>query len=55
MIAAMNLKETLAKLESMGDEKRRAFNVKNGAGKAKQFGVATGDLLRPVSQTRGWK
>lgn len=40
----MNLKEALAKLESMGDEKRRAFNVKNGAGKAKQFGVQTGDI-----------
>ena len=40
----MKLKETLAKLESLGDEKRRAFNVKNGAGKAKQFGVAMGDL-----------
>ena len=40
----MNLKEALAKLESMGDEKRRAYNVKHGAGKAKQFGVATGDI-----------
>jgi len=40
----MNLKETLAKLESMGDEKRRGWNVKNGAGKMKQFGVAMGDL-----------
>jgi 3-methyladenine DNA glycosylase AlkD len=40
----MNLKETLAKLESMGDEKRRAWNVKAGEGKAKQFGVAMGDL-----------
>ena len=40
----MNLKEALAKLESLGDEKRRAFNVKHGAGKAKQFGVATGDV-----------
>jgi 3-methyladenine DNA glycosylase AlkD len=40
----MNLKETLAKLESLGDEKRRAYNVKNGAGKMKQFGVAMGDL-----------
>jgi len=40
----MKLKETLAKLESMGDEKRRAFNIKNGAGKMKQFGVAMGDL-----------
>jgi hypothetical protein len=40
----MTLKETLAKLESLGDEKRRAFNIKNGAGKLKQFGVAMGDL-----------
>jgi len=40
----MNLKETLTKLESLGDEKRRAFNIKNGAGKMKQFGVAMGDL-----------
>jgi 3-methyladenine DNA glycosylase AlkD len=40
----MNLKEALAKLESLGDEKRRAYNVKIGAGKAKQFGVATGDI-----------
>ena len=40
----MNLKEVLAQLESMGDEGRRAWNVKNGAGKAKQFGVAMGDI-----------
>ena len=40
----MTLKKTLAKLESLGNEKRRAFNVKNGAGKMKQFGVATGDI-----------
>lgn len=40
----MNLKEALAKLESLGDEKRRASNIKNGAGKLKQFGVAMGDL-----------
>ena len=40
----MNLKESLAKLESLGDGKRRAYNVKIGAGKAKQFGVAMGDL-----------
>ena len=41
---AMNLKEALAKLESMGDEKRRAWNAKQGLGKMKQFGVATGDI-----------
>lgn len=46
----MNLKETLAKLESMGDEKRRAHNAKpwagnpGGAAKLKQFGCAMGDI-----------
>lgn len=40
----MNLEETLATLESLGDEKRRASNIKNGAGKAKQYGVAMGEL-----------
>lgn len=40
----MTLKEALTKLESLGDEKRRAWNIKNGAGKLKQFGVAMGDL-----------
>ena len=40
----MTVKETLAKLESLGNEKRRAWNVKNGAAKAKTFGVETGDL-----------
>ena len=40
----MTLKEALTKLESLGDEKRREWNIKNGAGKLKQFGVAMGDL-----------
>jgi 3-methyladenine DNA glycosylase AlkD len=45
----MNLKEALAKLESMGDEGRRAYNLKPAphgipAGTLKQFGVAMGDL-----------
>ena len=40
----MNLKETLSKLEALGDAKRRAHNVKFGAGKLKQFGVAMGDI-----------
>jgi 3-methyladenine DNA glycosylase AlkD len=39
----MNLKEALTKLKALGDEKRRAWNTKNGAGK-NQFGVATGDI-----------
>jgi 3-methyladenine DNA glycosylase AlkD len=45
----MNLKEALAKLESLGDEGRREYNLKPAphgipAGKLKQFGVAMGDL-----------
>jgi 3-methyladenine DNA glycosylase AlkD len=45
----MNLKEALAKLESMGDEGRRDYNLKPAphgipAGKLKQYGVAMGDL-----------
>ena len=45
----MNTKEALAKLESMGDEGRRDYNLKPAphripAGKLKQFGVAMGDL-----------
>ncbi|TWT46276.1 DNA alkylation repair enzyme [Phycisphaerae bacterium RAS1] len=40
----MNLKETMAKLESLGDEGRREWNVKSGAPKAKTFGVQTGDI-----------
>ena len=48
---AMNLKEVLAKLESMGDEKRREYNLKPAphgipAGKLKQFGVAMGDIRK---------
>jgi len=47
---AVNLKETLTKLESLGDEKRRAHNAKPwpgnpaGASKLKQFGCAMGDI-----------
>lgn len=45
----MNVKEALAKLESLGDEKRRAYNIKPAphgipAGKLKQFGCSSGDL-----------
>ncbi len=46
----MNLKEALAKLEALGDEQRRAYNVKSGAGKIKQFGVAMGDI-RALAKT----
>ncbi len=40
----MNLKEALTQLESLGDEKRRTWNIKNGVGKLKHFGVPTGDI-----------
>jgi 3-methyladenine DNA glycosylase AlkD len=46
----MKLKEALEKLEAMGDEKRRAWNAKQGSGKLKQFGVATGDI-RALAKT----
>ena len=39
----MNLKETLAMLQSMGNEKMFAQNVRHGAGK-NQFGVKLGDI-----------
>jgi len=41
----VTLKETLAKLESLGDEKVSARNTKNGAGK-NQFGVQLGDIRK---------
>jgi 3-methyladenine DNA glycosylase AlkD len=45
----MNLKEALAALESLGDEKRRAYNLKPAPhgippGALKQYGVAMGDI-----------
>ena len=45
MNTAMTLKAALAQLESLGDEKVRARNKKNGAG-ANQFGVRLGDIRK---------
>ncbi len=45
MLPSMTLKETLAQLEALGDEKRRAHNTKNGAGD-NQFGVRRGDVRK---------
>lgn len=42
---AMTLKETLAQLEALGNEKVRAQNSKNGAGD-NQFGVRLGDIRK---------
>lgn len=41
----MNLEEILTQLEALGDEKRRAHNVKYGAGD-NQFGAKLGDLRK---------
>ena len=41
----MTLKETLAQLKALGDEKIRAYNKKNGAGN-NQFGVKLGDIRK---------
>ena len=41
----MTLKAALAQLESLGDERVRALNKKNGAG-ANQFGVRLGDIRK---------
>src|SRR5262245_35680562 len=53
----MNLKEALAKLESMGDEGRREYNLKPAphgipAGKLKQFGVAMGDIRKLAAKIK---
>jgi len=53
----MNLKDAMAKLESMGDEKRRAFNLKPAphgvaAGKLTQFGVAMGDVRKLAAKIK---
>ncbi len=39
----MTLKETMKQLEALGDEKVRAYNIRNGAGD-NQFGVKLGDI-----------
>jgi 3-methyladenine DNA glycosylase AlkD len=39
----MNLKEALARLKALGDEKMRAQNIRHGAGN-NQFGVRLGDI-----------
>ncbi len=47
----MTLKETLAQLKALGDEKRRAYNRKNGAGD-NQFGVAMGDIRKLAAKIK---
>ncbi|MFT7536706.1 MAG: 3-methyladenine DNA glycosylase AlkD [Hyphomicrobiaceae bacterium] len=47
----MNTKQAMAKLKALGDEKRRAFNAKRGAGD-NQFGVNTGDIRKLAKQIK---
>lgn len=47
----MNTKQAMARLEELGDEKRRAFNAKRGAGD-NQFGVKTGDLRKLAKEIK---
>lgn len=48
---AMTLKATLAQLESLGNEKVRAHNKKNGAGDD-QFGVRLGDIRKLAAKIK---
>jgi 3-methyladenine DNA glycosylase AlkD len=47
----MTLKETLAQLKSLGNEKVRAYNKKNGAGD-NQFGVKLGDIRKLAAKIK---
>lgn len=47
----MTLKEALKQLESLGDEKVRTHNAKNGAGK-NQFGVKRGDVRKVADKIK---
>jgi len=48
---AVTLKDTLAQLESLGDEKVRAHNRKYGAGR-NQFGVRLGDIRKIAAKIK---
>lgn len=48
----MTFQDTLKKLRALGDEKVRARNTKNGAGK-KQFGVKHGDIRTLAKKIKG--
>ena len=47
----MTLKETLAQLKALGDEKMRAQNKKNGAGD-NQFGVRLGGIRKLAKEIK---
>lgn len=47
----MTVEEAMARLETMGDEKRRAHNRKNGAGE-NQFGVPMGEIRKLAAEIK---
>ena len=47
----MTLKETLKKLEALGNEKMRIQNIRHGAGE-NQFGVRLGELKKFAKKIR---
>ena len=47
----MDTKQVMARLEELGDEKRRAFNAKRGAGD-NQFGVKTADIRKLAKEIK---
>ena len=47
----MDTKQAMSRLEALGDEKRRAFNAKRGAGD-NQFGVKTGDIRKLAKEIK---
>jgi hypothetical protein len=48
---AMTLDETMARLQALGNEKRRAINAKNGAGE-KQYGVPMGEIRKLAAEIK---
>lgn len=49
---ATTLEDTLAQMESLGDEKVRAQNRRHGAGD-NQFGVRLGDIRKLAAKIQG--
>lgn len=48
----MTTKELLSELEALGDEKRKAHNIKNGAAADKQYGVKMGDIRKVAKKVK---
>jgi len=48
----MTAKDIIEELESLGDEKRKAHNVKHGASPDNQFGVKMGDIRKVAKKVK---